>query len=95
MRLALSAALLTPFLIASCVPDAPTEPVTPPPLADDSCGANAYLPLIGQTSPSITVPANKAYRSYRSGDAVTTDFNPARLNFEHDTSGKLARVSCG
>ncbi|MDS9468284.1 I78 family peptidase inhibitor [Paracoccus sp. MBLB3053] len=89
--------LLLPLLAAACVPDAPDpDPVEPPPrLADDTCGANTYLPLIGQTSPNITVPANTPYRTYRTGDPVTMDYNMKRLNFEHDKSGRLVRVSCG
>ena len=35
------------------------------------------------------------YRTYRTGDPVTMDFAPKRLNFEYDRSGKLIRVSCG
>ena len=35
------------------------------------------------------------YRTYRSGDPVTSDFSLKRLNFEYDRSGKLLRVTCG
>ena len=31
----------------------------------------------------------------KAGDPVTMDFNAARLNFEHDRTGRLVRVSCG
>ncbi|MDT1061332.1 I78 family peptidase inhibitor [Paracoccus sp. CPCC 101403] len=96
MKAVLPVMLIVP-LLASCVPEASdTEPVAPAgPIADDTCGANNFQALIGQTAPTITVPANTAYRSYRTGDPVTMDFNMKRLNFEHDKSGKLVRVSCG
>ena len=97
MKPMLSAAIFVPLLAAACVPESPTPDAVaePPPVANDTCGANGYLPLIGQTTPNISVPANKAYRSYRTGDPVTMDFNPERLNFEHAKTGKLVRVSCG
>lgn len=95
MKRLLPAVVLLPLLASACVPEAPPEPVAPPPVANDSCGANAYLPLIGQQGPTISVPANQAYRSYKTGDPVTMDFNANRLNFEHDKTGKLVRVSCG
>lgn len=89
----LPVAILVPVLVAGCVPEAPPpEPAAP---ADDSCGAARYLPLVGQTGVTISIPADQAYRSYKTGDPVTMDFNPNRLNFEHDKTGKLVRVSCG
>ncbi|HWL56706.1 MAG TPA: I78 family peptidase inhibitor [Paracoccus sp. (in: a-proteobacteria)] len=96
MKFALPVAMLLPLLIA-CVPEAQEVDIPAPstPLADDTCGANRFQDLIGQTAPTITVPANAPYRSYRTGDPVTMDFNMKRLNFEHDKSGKLVRVSCG
>lgn len=102
MRTILPALALAPMLLAACMP----ETVEPDPAQDtldiaapaadqDECGSASYLPLIGQPGPVISVPANTAYRSYRTGDPVTMDFNPARLNFEHDKTGRLVRVSCG
>ena len=35
------------------------------------------------------------YLGPRTGDPVTMDFAPKRLNFEYDRSGKLIRVTCG
>lgn len=96
MKPILPVVMLVPMLAAGCVPErAVPEPEIPPALADDSCGASRYLPLIGQSGVTISVPANAAYRSYKTGDPVTMDFNPNRLNFEHDKTGKLVRVSCG
>ncbi|MFC3568997.1 I78 family peptidase inhibitor [Paracoccus sp. TOH] len=96
MKPILPVVMLAPLLAAACVPESTApEPAAPPAIADDSCGASRYLPLIGQTGPTISVPANTPYRSYKTGDPVTMDYNPARLNFEHDKTGKLVRVSCG
>lgn len=83
-------------LLAACVPEAPVpEPLPPAAAQEDTCGAARYLPLVGQKGTTITVPANTPYRTYKTGDPVTMDFNAARLNFEHDKSGTLIRVSCG
>ncbi len=71
----------------------PETEVTAP--ADDSCGATAYQQYVGQKSPAISLPAGTNFRHYRSGDPVTMDFAPARLNFEYDRSGTLVKVTCG
>lgn len=95
MKPILPVAILAPLLAAACVPEPAPEPETPPVLAEDSCGAGRYLALVGQSGVTISIPADQAYRSYKTGDPVTMDFNPNRLNFEHDKTGKLVRVSCG
>lgn len=83
-----------PMLLAACTIEAgPEEVVTTP--APASCNAAAYEQFVGQHSPQITVPAGTEIRHYRSGDPVTMDFNPDRLNFEYDRSGRLVRVKCG
>lgn len=64
-------------------------------MQEDACGADAYQSYVGQKSPAITVPAGTIVRHYRSGDPVTADFSPVRLNFEYDRSGVLVKVSCG
>lgn len=92
MKPILPVAMLIPLLAAGCVPEPAPEP-TPP--AEDSCGAARYLGLVGQSGVTISIPADQAYRSYKTGDPVTMDFNPNRLNFEHDKTGKLVRVTCG
>lgn len=98
MRTILPVLMLAPLSLGACMPEA-SEPdtvvVVTTDMPDDDCGAARYQSLIGQSGPVISVPANTAYRSYKTGDPVTMDFNPARLNFEHDKTGKLVRVSCG
>lgn len=65
------------------------------PAANDSCAAASYQALVGQKSPAISVPAGTEFRHYRTGDAVTMDYNPSRLNFEYNRSGALVKVTCG
>ena len=96
MKLAMTAALLAaPLLLAACETDrtpAAEPEVTP---VADACGASNFKGLIGQTSPQISVPAGTEHRSYRTGDPVTMDLNPMRVNFEYDRTGKLVAVTCG
>lgn len=98
MKTILPVLMLAPLSLGACMPEtsAPdTVVVVTPGIATDTCGASRYQTLIGQSGPVISVPAHAAYRSYKTGDPVTMDFNPTRLNFEHDKTGKLVRVSCG
>ncbi|TWI36720.1 I78 family peptidase inhibitor [Paracoccus sulfuroxidans] len=97
MKLAMTAAILAaPLLLAACendgIPVVVDTEVTP---VADACGSANYTSLIGQKSPQISVPAGTVHRSYRTGDPVTMDLNPMRVNFEYDRSGKLIAVSCG
>lgn len=65
------------------------------PAANDTCTAASYQALVGQKSPAISVPAGTEFRHYRTGDAITMDHNPSRLNFEYNRSGTLVKVTCG
>lgn len=102
MKPLLSLALIAPLALAACetanAPDG-ENPLTDASLAADgsvdSCGANRYADLVGQTNPAISVPEGTPYRTYRRGDPITEDFALKRLNFEYDRTGKLLRVSCG
>lgn len=103
-----SAALLT-LSLAACapLPQGPASPHPGPvplpgagtaplrPVAGDTCGMARYAPLVGQVSPKISVPAGVAVRQYKTGDPVTLDLNPRRINFEYDRSARLVAVSCG
>lgn len=94
MRLPLAlAALGGTAALAACAPPPSTTVIVPP--AASECLASDYQQYIGQQSPAITLPAGTVYRHYRTGDAVTEDANPARLNFEYDRSGRLVSVTCG
>ncbi|GAA4217722.1 hypothetical protein GCM10022253_16940 [Sphingomonas endophytica] len=64
------------------------------------CDANAVQSLVGRMAAEVTAEAQKrsgarTVRSYRSGDAVTMDFRPDRLNVERDAAGKVVKFSCG
>lgn len=81
-------------VLAGCAP-APSTPVVVVPEPPGECTAANYQQFIGQKSPAITVPDGTAVRHYRTGDPVTMDLNPTRLNFEYSRSGKLVKVTCG
>ena len=104
MKAFLPLILSAPLLLAGCADDAASgrdavlgEEVTNADGATsvDSCGAATYAELVGQTNPTIRVAEGTPYRTYRTGDPVTSDFALTRLNFEYDRSGKLLRVTCG
>lgn len=93
--------LAAPLALSACAPSEPQpdmaaiEEATPVISPEDPCGAANYQQFVGETSPQISLPAGTEFRHYRSGDPVTTDLMPTRVNFEYDRSGKLAKVSCG
>ena len=82
-------------------------PMPPPPPPDelpprsspdaDECGATALQGLVGQDR--ARAPSSRPGRPVRvfaRGDAVTMDFNPYRLNVEHQPGGgRILRVYCG
>ncbi|MFN3953764.1 MAG: I78 family peptidase inhibitor [Pararhodobacter sp.] len=86
-----------PFLLAcvalgACVmagePDAPVMP-------DDACGAARLQHLIGEPVPGGFAVAGPV-RIYASGDPVTLDYNPRRLNIETNRAGaRIVAISCG
>lgn len=59
------------------------------------CGASTYQQYVGQKSPAISLPAGTIARDYRTGDPITMDMAPTRINFEYDRSGTLVKVTCG
>lgn len=87
--------LMAGLLVAGCnaVPasnNAPAQRVSGP----DTCNAGAYQSLIGQDAVvELSLPEPK--RSYRLGDPVTTDFNPARLNIKLDDTDTIVAIDCG
>lgn len=85
----------TALSLAACTTVVVEEPVPEPEPTVDACNSAAYQQFIGERSPAVAVPAGTVFRHYRSGDPVTMDLNPARLNFEYDRSGVLTKVSCG
>ncbi|MDQ7263317.1 I78 family peptidase inhibitor [Paracoccus sp. PS-1] len=93
MKLPLSLAVLAaPLALAACTPEAP--PPEPPLASADPCGAARYSHLIGQTSPTITVPEGQMYRIAREDQPMTMEMIQDRLTFIVDNRGKLLSVSC-
>ncbi len=62
---------------------------------DDLCKASAYRSLIGTNAAAVTLPADLVHRIYKNGDAVTADYNAARLNITTDVEGVITEVKCG
>ena len=95
MRLFLALAIPGSAALAGCVMAPPPSTTIVVPSAATQCIADQYQQYVGQQSPAITVAAGTEYRHYRTGDPVTRDLNPTRLNFEYDRSGRLVSVTCG
>ena len=81
-------------LLAACQPMPPSTTVVVTQPASE-CIADRFKQFVGQKSPAISVPAGTEVRHYRTGDPVTMDLNPSRLNFEYDRTGNLVKVFCG
>lgn len=86
-----------PMLIAVFVAGCSAAPQTgreAAPAAQDTCNAAAYQNLIGQDAVAdLSLPEPK--RTYRLGDAVTTDFDPKRLNIQLDDTDTIIAINCG
>ena len=60
----------------------------------DTCNAAAHQGLIGlDAASSLALPEPK--RVYGPTDAVTTDYNPARLNVQLDAVDNIVAITCG
>jgi hypothetical protein len=80
-------------VLAACTPVDATPPSRP---AAGDCGAAALQPLVGQPASVLqTMRFSGPVRIIRPGQAVTMDYNAARLNIHVDTDEVIARVSCG
>lgn len=60
-----------------------------------ACNMRAHQALVGKNIGEVTLPPALTKRIISPGDAVTEDFNPARLNLYVDPKGWIGRVSCG
>jgi len=67
------------------------EPVDP----TDPCGAQGYSSFLGSNITTITAPADLNDRIVGPDTAVTTDFDPSRLNIETTADGLVIGLSCG
>jgi hypothetical protein len=96
--------LLTPLFLAACSiapPIQPADPKVPPPPTQAGCRADDAGFAIGQalTTPLLEEARQRAgagsVRALRPDQAVTLEYNPARLNLDVDATGKVTRVRCG
>jgi hypothetical protein len=90
-------------LMAACAPPPgpmPVEPYPPHtggPPAPDQCGAAAHQWLVGRSHAEVPpAPPGRNRRVYPTGDALTMDYSPQRLNIEYDPrTHRVVRVWCG
>jgi predicted methyltransferase len=67
----------------------------------DACGAGRVASAVGKRLDAALreqlqrESSARAMRIYKTGDPVTMDFNPTRLNVETDAAGTIVAVSCG
>ena len=87
--------ILAGLLVAGC--GATVAPITgnsPTKAGPDTCNAAAHQGLIGlDAASSLALPEPK--RLIGPTDAVTADFNPARLNVQLDEIDNIVAISCG
>jgi hypothetical protein len=96
------AALAAALVLAGCTSAAQPEAQLPAP---SDCGASLLQDHVGEavTGSSaadaqvggVPVQSQGVVRVIAPGEAVTMDFNDARLNLETDAAGNLVRAACG
>ena len=76
-------------------PPATKEPATPAPA--DECGAAERQDWVGRARSSLPpAPAGAVWRIYETGQPVTQDLRPNRLNIEiNPDTQNVVRLSCG
>lgn len=79
-------------------PAPPPEPGSPDaPAPADACGAAERQDWIGRARSDLpSAPADALWRIYETGQPVTQDLRPNRLNIEIDPDSQtVVRLSCG
>jgi hypothetical protein len=90
MKFSILAGLLLAGCGAAVTPTANRAPASAP----DTCNAAAHQGLVGQdAASSLALPEPK--RLYGPNDAVTMDYNPARLNVQLDAVDNIVAITCG
>ena len=76
-------------------PPATNDPATPAPA--DECGAAGRQDWIGRARSDLpSAPAGAVWRIFETGQPVTQDLRPNRLNIEIDPDSQtVVRLSCG
>lgn len=86
------------FSPANPGPDSPGSqpPAGPPDLAGDTCGAGRLQHLVGGPLPQ-RFPVAGPVRIFATGDPVTMDFNPQRVNVEVERQNRrrIVAITCG
>lgn len=102
LSLALTAALATacgePVAPESPEPaQAPAAPAPPAAAPRDGCGAAERQDWVGRGRADLpAAPEGATWRIYETGQPVTQDLRPDRLNIEIDPdSQRVVRLSCG
>lgn len=86
--------MMTGLLLAGCGAAVVQTAGQAPANGSDTCNAAAYQTLVGlDAASSLTLPEPK--RLFGPTDAVTTDFNPARLNVQLDEIDNIVAITCG
>ncbi len=92
MRMKASATIATLVLLAACT----AAPADQPPPGGSECPADTLQHLVGAPEQAARDLAPEGpVRIFRTGDALTMDFNAARLNIEIGADGRIAAVTCG
>ncbi|MEL6169561.1 MAG: I78 family peptidase inhibitor [Pseudomonadota bacterium] len=82
------------LLFAGCSVQPGTE--FPPIGTPGGCAPQVFSSFLGQPRTALVgVTINGPSRVIEPGSAVTTDFQPDRVNFEIDEAGTIARIYCG
>ncbi len=86
---ALLATAFTATAIAACTPPESADPA-------QTCPAPLMQDLIGEPLAAISVDdLHEPHRIIGPDMAVTMDWNPDRLNIEHDADEIITRIHCG
>jgi hypothetical protein len=97
--LALSLGLALPLLAMGQLQrdtDPPSQREPRPVTRENSCNSADYMHLIGRPAAEVeAVTFERPVRIIPLGAAVTMEFSPARINFELDGAGNVARIYCG
>ena len=87
------AVLLLPLLLLACMPP---DPAPEPPGSMDTCGADGWQHLVGQSGDVLAATLFPApMRVLRPGDATTMEFLAERLNVAVDEQNRITGVYCG